>query len=124
MDNMKRNFSKVLFATSFLLPLLLVLSGSCKKTSPADANVKVVDSLSRPVKGALVILRQDTVVNPSTGVQADIYDEKTTDINGNAFFSFKWEAVLNVEVTKGNLKAYDYIRLEQSNTVSKTIILK
>ncbi len=121
---MNRFLLKTLFVVTFLLAGIAVLTSSCKKTSPADANVTVVDSLSRPIKGATVILRQDTVVNPSTGVQADIYDEKVTDINGKAFFSFKWEAVLNVEVTKGNLKVYDYIRLEQSNTVSKTVVLK
>jgi hypothetical protein len=64
------------------------------------------------------------VVNPSTGVQADINETEVTDSYGNAFFSFKWEAVLNVEVTKGGYKAIDYITLQQSETVDKTIVLK
>lgn len=97
---------------------------SCKKTGPADALINVVDSSGKAIRGATVILKQDTVVNTSTGVKADIYQEKITDSEGNAFFSFKWEAVLNVEVTKGTQTETDYIRLEQSNTVEKQVILK
>ncbi|MEO8146927.1 MAG: hypothetical protein ABI723_04780 [Bacteroidia bacterium] len=121
---MKRLLSITFITLTFLFTGIAVLTSSCKKTSPADATITVVDSLDRPIKGATVILRQDSVVNPSTGIKADIYDEKVTDINGNTFHSFKWEAVLNLEVTKGNLKVLDYIRLEQSKTVSKTVVLK
>lgn len=97
---------------------------SCKKTGPAEALVSIRDSSGKSVPGATVILRQDTVVSAQTGVKADIYEKKVTDSQGDAFFSFKWEAVLNVEVSKGTLTASDYIRLEQSKTVNKTVVLK
>lgn len=119
---MKLNIFKTV--ACLLVVLTAVHIHSCKKTSNADARVTVVDSLNRPIKGAKVVLRQDSVVNPNTGIKADILDEKITDINGNTFHSFKWEAVLNLEVTKGNLKVQDYIRLEQSETVGKTVVLK
>ncbi|MBL7927389.1 MAG: hypothetical protein JNK61_10850 [Bacteroidia bacterium] len=119
---MKSNILKT-FAV-LLVSILSMHLGACKKTSNADARVTVVDSLNRPIKGAKVVLRQDSVVNPNTGIKADILDEKITDINGNTNHSFKWEAVLNLEVSKGNLKVQDYIRLEQSETVGKTVVLK
>jgi hypothetical protein len=129
MNPIKQYFMNRLLLKSFLTVVLIAVAFSlfflsCKKTSPAEATITVVDSLERPIKGAQVILRQDSVVNPSTGVKSDIYDEKITDINGQTFHSFKWEAVLNLQVTKGNLKAIDYLRLEQSKTVSKTVMLK
>lgn len=104
--------------------LVFVFCFSCKKTKPAEANVTVVDTLNRPVGGATVVLRQDSVVNTTTGVRADVYQEKITSGDGNAHFEFEWEAVLNVEVTKDILSAKDYIRLEQSKTVTKTVIVK
>lgn len=103
---------------------LTALSSSCKKTTPANAIITVVDPDGRNVAGARVILRNDSVQSPTTGAQSIIYQEATTDISGKAEFTFKWEAVLFVEVSKGNLSKKDYVRLEQSKTVEKTIILE
>lgn len=102
----------------------LISNSSCKKTKDCEAVVTVVDTLGRAVAGAKVVLRQDSVVNPQTGVRADIFDEEFTTSNGEAIFKFKWEAVLNVEVTSLTLSAKDYIRLEQSETVRKTVTVK
>lgn len=112
-----------------LILLLTLLTGviamhSCKKTSPCEAEITVKDTLGRPIAGARVVLRQDSVVNPTNGVRANIFDEQFTTGSGQAFFTFQWEAVLNVEVDFDTLQARDFIRLEQSNTVRKTIILK
>ena len=84
----------------------------------------MVDSLGHPVPAAKVVLRQDSVVNPQTGIRADVFDEEFTASNGEAIFKFQWEAVLNVEVTSLTLSAKDYIRLEQSETVRKTVVVK
>ncbi len=105
-----------------LLTGLIFLTTSCKKTKPCDAIITVKDTLGKPVVGAKVVLRQDSVVK--NGVRANIFDEQTTSGNGEAFFTFQWEAVLNVEVTYLTQSAKDYIRLEQSETVRKTVILK
>ncbi len=102
----------------------LVFSFSCKKTTPAEANVSVVDTLNRPVGGATVVLRQDSVVSTTSGVRANVYQEKKTASDGNAHFSFDHEAVLNVEITIDARSAKDYIRLEQSKTVSKTVVVR
>lgn len=97
---------------------------ACKKTGPADAVVTVMDSTGRRLSGAIVVLRQDSVVNPTNNVQASVNQQAVTDAAGQAFFSFKLEAVLNLEATKGTLKARDYIRLEQSKQVSKTVVVR
>ncbi len=113
-----------------ILPILvssilgLAVISSCKKTEPCEAIITVVDTLGRPVPGAKVVLRQDSVINAQNGVRADVFDEEFTASNGEAFFEFKWEAVLNVEVVSQTQQAKDYIRLVQSETVRKTVIVK
>jgi hypothetical protein len=112
-----------------LTGLLLVISfaiifSSCKKTSSANAIITVVDPAGKNVAGANVVLRNDSVQSPTTGAQANIFQEATTDLSGKAEFSFKWEAVLFVTATKGALSKKDYVRLEQSKTVEKTVILE
>jgi hypothetical protein len=113
----------------YLFPLLIIffivtVTFSCKKAGPCKATVTVVDSLERAVAGALVVLRQDSVVNPNTGAQADVYQEATTNSSGDAFFEFDKEAVLNIEASKGDMYGRDYIRLEQSGTVTRTVKIK
>jgi hypothetical protein len=97
---------------------------SCKKTEPCKAVITVRDTLGRPIIGAKVVLRQDSVKNAQTGVRADLFQEQFSTGTGEAFFEFKWEAVLNVEVTKDALSAKDYIRLEQSEEVRKTVTIE
>ncbi len=106
-----------------LLNLLFVISG-CKKRGPAEALITVRNASGSPIQGALVELYQDTIKNPTNGVQASIHQQRTTDFSGQALFSFELEAVLNVQVSKDTLVVYDYIRLEQSKMVEKTIILQ
>lgn len=114
----------------YILPSLLVLSitistFSCKKKETGcDAVVTVTDTLGKTVTGALVILSQDSVVNPNTGVKASVYKESTTDGYGQAYFSFDKEAVLNIEASKGSLAGRDYIRLEPGASVEKSVQIK
>lgn len=115
-----------LLALCFLIMVISfsAIFSSCKKTSPANAIITVVDPAGKNVAGAKVILRNDSVQSPTTGAQASVYQEATTDMSGRAEFSFKWEAVLFVTATKGALSKKDYVRLEQSKTVEKTVILE
>ena len=112
-----------IFPSILIVLFTVVIFASCHKTKPCEAIITVVDSLGNPVQGAKVVLRQDTVVS-AQGVQANIYDEKITDYIGQSIHTIQWEAVLNVEASKGSLKARDYIRLEQSETVSKTVTIR
>lgn len=111
----------------YLFPALIFASfavGSCKKTGPAEAIISVIDSTGKRVPGAVVVLRQDSVVNSTNGVQASINESKVTDGAGQAFFTFKLEAVLIVEASKGNKQARDYVRLEQSKQVTKQVMIR
>lgn len=106
------------------MALLFSSQWSCKKTGPADAVITIQDSLGQPVAGAKVVLRQDSVVSPTTGVRADVYSEQITGSGGEAFFSFELEAVLNIEVSKDSVtENNEYIRLEQNKTVRKIVVL-
>lgn len=102
----------------------LLSASSCKKTEPCEVVISVVDTNGRDIQGAKVVLRQDSVINPETGVRANIFDEEFTTSSGEAFFKFSWEAVLNVEVTYLTSDAKDFVRLEQGKTVRKTVIVK
>lgn len=104
--------------------LIISFNTSCKKEGPAQAVISVTDTLGRPISGASVVLRQDSVTNPVNGVQASVNVPQVTDAAGQAYFSFDLEAVLIVEAEKGNRSARDFVRLEQSKTVSKTLIIK
>jgi hypothetical protein len=121
------NIMKSFYVTIAAVAIIISSAGlfySCKKTSPANAIITVVDATGKSVAGAKVVLRNDSVQSPTTGAQAIIYQEATTDLSGKAEFSFKWEAVLFITATKGALSKKDYIRLEQSKTVEKTVILE
>ena len=118
---------KAVSNTFFLIAIFFSIAAavtSCKKTSPCEAIVIVYDTLGRPVQGATVILRQDSVVSQQTGVQADIYDSKITDFDGRTLHEFKWEAVLVLEASKGTLNTRDYIILKQSESVTKEVTIR
>lgn len=132
--NLRRNDSQKPAMRLLKLPVLLpfiilallgtaLLSTGCKKTEPCQAIITVTDTLGSPMGGVRVVLRQDSVIS-SRGVRADVFEEATTAGNGEAFFEVKWEAVLNVEVFYDTLTIRDYIRLEQSETVRKTIVVE
>jgi hypothetical protein len=114
-------FILVLFAATFILAPFI----SCKKDSgPAECIITVVDSTGKRIARATVILHQDSVTNPTNGVQASIREEGITDGAGNVHFSFKLEAVLNIDASKGTQSGRDFIRLEKAATVSKSVVIR
>ena len=121
---MKSSFLKTHYLLTAFVIIMAVTSHSCKKDGPCQAIITITDTAGIAVKGATVILRQDAVVNPTTGAQANVYQEGTTDVYGKASFEFKLEAVLNIEASKGTKIGKDYVRLEQSKTVYRTVIIK
>lgn len=113
---MLRNLLILFFAS-------VLFASACKKTEPCNAIITVQDTLGNALPGLKVVIRQDSV-RSTKNVQANIYQENITTGNGEAIFEVKWEAVLNVEVYRDTLSVRDYIRLEQSETVRKTIIVR
>jgi hypothetical protein len=125
--NIRQNQVKMKANVLRLIPLLFIVvmaASSCEKKGPCEAVITVTDSLGRKVAGALVVLRQDSVINPTNGTQAVINEVRTSNSSGQAMFTFKLEAVLILEATKGPFEGRDYVRLEQSETVQKTVIIR
>lgn len=112
------------FTALMIAGLFLLLSVfSCKKDGPSNAVITVVDSINRPVQGALVILWQDTAVNKSNGVVSELRVSKTTDASGKAEFEFQLEAFLNIDVLYNADTARSFIRLKEHETVNKTVVI-
>lgn len=94
---------------------------SCKKDGETKAVISVKDAAGNSVSGATVVLWQDTSVNQTSGVQANIRVTKTSDSNGRAEFTFALEAYLNITATKDTNTAHGFIRLKEHETVSQTV---
>lgn len=110
--------------TALFFSMVISFSSSCKKEGPAEVVITVTDTLGKAIQGAMVTLRQDSVNNPVNGVQASVNEQQLTDGSGQAYFSFDLEAVLVAEAEKGTRTARDFVRLEQSKTVTKTLIIR
>ena len=107
-----------------LVGIFLALSFyGCKKDGPTLAVISVVDSINRPVQGALVILWQDTAVNKTNGVASDLRVTKTSDASGKAEFDFQLEAFLNIDVIYNADTGRSFIRLKEHETVNKTVVI-
>jgi len=107
----------------FLALFVAIIVFSCKKSGPTRAVITVVDSTSTPVSGAKVTLWQDTVTNPTNGVQSELRVTKNSDAAGRAEFDFELEAFLNVEVIKNGDTGRSFIRLKEHETVNQTVSL-
>ena len=111
---------------TFWMPVIMIvmMATACKKAGPCEALVTVIDSLGKRVQGATVVLRQDSVINPTNGSQGAINEVGITNSSGQAYFTFKLEAVLILEAIKGTKSARDYLRLEQGEQVAKTVVIR
>ena len=94
---------------------------SCKKDGETKAVITVNDAAGKGVEGATVILWQDTSVNPTSHVKANIRVTKTTDGSGTADFTFSLEAYLNITATKDTNTARGFVRLKEHETVGQTV---
>ncbi len=112
--------SKSIF--SFLLVLSLMIAGtSCNHDKSCKAVIKVVDiDGSTPVGDAKVELFA-TISTVSGPVTADLKAEGVTGSDGTAEFQFKLPAILDIRATKGSKVATGIIKLEEKETVKKTV---
>lgn len=115
-------------ADKYLKPGILVLGVfvfisffSCKKEGETKAFITVNDGSGKGVEGATVTLWQDTSVNPSSHLAANIRVTKTSDANGHAEFTFALEAYLNITAVKDTNTARGFVRLKEHETVNQTV---
>jgi hypothetical protein len=115
--------TKYLFSSLFLLSLL-VLATSCNHDKSCKAVIKVVDTDgSTPVGDAKVELFA-TISTVSGPVTADLKAEAITGSDGTAEFQFKLPAILDIRATKGSKVGTGIIKLEEKETVNKTVQLQ
>ena len=95
---MKKTILKI---SSILLAVFLVSTvfTSCEKEKDTIGIIKVVNSNGDPMSGVTVVLDQ-TNTDPGTDPIDDLSQTKTTDASGKAEFVYKYEAILNVTVSK------------------------
>ncbi len=120
------------FVSGLLLTGIFLTAPSCKKDTECKATVKCVDSVGAPLGNANVLLYAQ-VKDPSDpkGVATftgDVKANGVTDGSGEVKFTFKLPAIFDIKATatSGNksIVGNSIIKLEEGETVSKTVTLK
>ena len=91
----------ILKISSILLVFLLVSTvfTSCTKEKDTIGIIKVVSSSGQAMSGVTVVLDQQNT-EPGTDPIENLTQTKTTDASGRAEFVYKYEAILDVTVSK------------------------
>ena len=117
--------------SAFILSLATFTLGnfSCKEEDlTCTAVIKVVRSIGGPAPSARVVITSNY-----GATQPDSLDEsllppdntKITDANGEVTYTFKYPAILDIQVTHISYgSAEDLIKLEEGKTVNKTVTLQ
>ena len=112
--------------TAFLFSLIIIATSfsSCTKDSDTIGIIKVVNSSGQVMSGVIVVLNQQNTV-PGTDPIANLKQTKTTDANGKASFTYRYESILDVNVSKtSNNDTYSgsgVIRLLRGKTEQITV---
>ena len=120
---MKKTILKI---SSVLLVFLLVsiVFTSCTKEKDTIGIIKVVNSSGQAMNGVTVSLDQQNT-EPGTDPIVNLKQTKTTDASGRAEFIYKYEAILDVNVSKtsGNdtYQGSGVIRLLRGKTEQITV---
>lgn len=118
-----------LAAFAILLAGFATTQFSCRKDTDCKVVVRCVDTLSRPVANANVLLYAP-VKSPDgkTTYTADITASDVTNSDGEVRFTFKLPAIYDVKATKvvgtSTLIGQGVVKLEEGNTVEKEITIK
>ncbi|HQQ94337.1 MAG TPA: hypothetical protein PLQ93_07270 [Bacteroidia bacterium] len=107
--------------------LLYVLS-SCQKDTDCIALITCQDSLGKAVSNANVLLYAKVKNSAGVTYTADITANSPSDNSGQVHFTFKLPAIYDILATKTvgtkTLSGIGIIKLEEGNTVEKTVVLK
>ena len=112
--------------TAFLFSLIIIAStfSSCAKPEDTIGIIKVVNSSGQAMSGVTVILNQQSTI-PGNNPIDNLKTTKTTGVNGKATFTYRYEAILDVNVSKiSNNDTYSgsgVIRLLRSKTEQITV---
>lgn len=117
---MKKGFTHIFkyIPVIILVTVFSITNWSCrKKDSTCYALITVTDAGGASVSGV------DLHVHAQS-VGGDVEAFGVTDAAGQASFSFKLQAIFNVDATKGPLTGSGIVKLEPGQTVEKTIIIQ
>jgi hypothetical protein len=112
--------------TAFLFSLIIIATtfSSCTKDSDTIGIIKVVNSSGQAMSGVTVVLNQQNTI-PGTDPIVNLKQTKTTDANGKASFTYRYESILDVNVSKtSNNDTYSgsgVIRLLRGKTEQITV---
>ncbi|MEJ6748857.1 MAG: hypothetical protein QNK60_02890 [Flavobacteriales bacterium] len=112
--------------TAFLFSLIIIATtfSSCTKDSDTIGIIKVVNSSGQAMSGVTVVLNQQNSI-PGTDPIENLKQTKTTDANGKASFTYRYESILDVNVSKiSNNDTYSgsgVIRLLRGKTEQITV---
>jgi hypothetical protein len=118
-----------------IIPFVLLLATSlatvisCRKDTDCKVVVRCLDTLSRPVANADVLLYAP-VKSPDgkTTYTADLKANDVTDSDGEVRFTFKLPAIYDIKATKvvgtKTLTGQGVIKLEEGKTVEKDVTIK
>ena len=120
---MKKTILKI-SSVLFILLLVSTVFTSCTKEKDTIGIIKVVSSSGQTMSGVTVELDQQNT-EPGTDPITDLRQEKKTDASGRAEFFYKYEAILDVNVSKtsGNdtYEGSGVIRLLRGKTEQITV---
>tara|TARA_B110000902_G_C14276195_1_gene575022 strand:- start:2342 stop:2719 length:378 start_codon:yes stop_codon:yes gene_type:complete len=112
--------------TAFLFSLIIIATSfsSCTKDSDTIGIIKVVNSSGQAMSGVTVVLNQQNTT-PGTDPIENLKQTKTTDATGKASFTYRYESILDVNVSKiSNNDTYSgsgVIRLLRGKTEQITV---
>ena len=106
--------------------LTAITFNSCQKAKDTIGVIIVKDSSGNTVSGAQVVLHQDDAISPQGNTtNTGLRKTEQTDVNGRAEFTYKLEAIFQVDVEKvdGNniYTGSNMIRLLKEKTVTQIV---
>lgn len=117
----------LIIKVSFIF-ILTVFASSCQKETDCIAIVNCQDSLGKAVGNANVYLYAKVKNSAGVTYTADITANSPTDEAGEVRFTFKLPAIYDIQATRivgtKTITGIGIIKLEEGNTVEKTVTMK
>ena len=116
--------TKYIFSALVVGLFAIVLGTSCEKKTDCKLTVKVVDSVGMPIAGAAVKVYANVKTATGSSVEADLKADGVSDGSGNAAFTFKLPAILDVKAVFKGKTGVGIVKLEEGKSVDKSVTIK
>ncbi len=120
------------YCTNFMKSIFIIVSIvcigilACRRPEPPQAIIRTLDTLNKPVANVTVRVFAQPNGSYVDPVDKTLELKDITDANGEVRFTFRNEAILNVEAkqTNPNRQAQGMIFLQENKTIEKILILR